>query len=112
MGSFAPVSWTDNYPAGVMEIGDDGKIKLPDRVSQRTADDVALKRGLEIISTGSTHKLTPMKFAKPSSPKAQAAPASTTTSTTEGFTNYQQDGPNIDWPLFLIAVLLICAFFI
>ena len=107
MGSFAPISWTDNYPAGLMQIGDDGTIKNPSRLSQQTPDNVALNRGLELLNTGSTHKLPPVKFAPPVTPKATVVPPP---SQTENFSNYQNT--QVDWPLFLIILVLMCAFYL
>lgn len=110
MGSFAPISWTDNYPAGLIQIGDDGTVKNPSRLSQQTPDNVALNRGLELLKTGTTHKLPPMKFAPPVTPKATVVPPS---SSTESFTNFRESlNSQVDWPLFIIVIALMFAFYL
>lgn len=110
MGSFAPISWTDNYPAGLIQIGDDGTVKTPHRLSQQTPDNVALNRGLELLNTGSTHKLPPMKFAPPVTQPATVVPPPPSSSV-ESFANFNQS-PAVDWPLFIVVLVLMFAFYL
>ncbi len=57
-----PVSWVNQYPSGLMEIDNQGVVTVPPANAHQTIGQTAHKRALDIINTGSTHKLPPIRF--------------------------------------------------
>lgn len=101
MTAFAPISWTDSYPTGLINIGDDGVIENPKRTLQQTVDNVALKRGLELLSTGSTNNLTPLRFVRPPIPNAIVVQES-----------FQNNAVSLDIQLFFATFVLLFLFYL
>jgi hypothetical protein len=56
------MEWVDQYPSGIMTVGDAGDISLPAKTSKQTANQTAMSRATALIKTGSTHKLPPLNF--------------------------------------------------
>jgi len=57
-----PLSWVSQYPAGIMVVADDGTVSVPAANNHETVPSTAKTRALDLINTGSTHKLKPLKF--------------------------------------------------
>ena len=57
-----PLSWVNQYPAGLMIVDKNGNVTVPSATSHQTTTQTAHKRGIDLINTGSTHKLPPIHF--------------------------------------------------
>lgn len=56
------MEWVDQFPSGIITVGDSGDATVPKKVRKQTVNQTAMARGLALIKTGSTHKLPPMDF--------------------------------------------------
>ena len=57
-----PISWINQYPAGIMIVDSEGNVKVPPSNAHQSVVRTAQKRGLDLINTGSTHKLKPLNL--------------------------------------------------